>query len=274
MTQSIKQIIDKALGVSSILEKPRDKKFGHFALPTFSFAKVLHQNPQIIAQEFEQKLESLPQIASVNVVNGYVNFSLSDEFLAECAWEFLQQDYNQKKSQVQFQNAPKHILLEYVSANPTGPLHIGHARGAIFGDSLARIGRFLGFCITTEYYINDAGTQIENLGKSVYYAGRHLFFNESYELAEDCYKGEYILDLAKEAKESLGLKVFENLSGVATLSNFGKDKMLEEIQANLAQVGIVFDCYVSEKELFGHWDSTLEQLKLHNGVYEQEGNCG
>ncbi len=271
MTQSIKQIIDKALGVSSILEKPRDKKFGHFALPTFSFAKVLHQNPQIIAQEFEQKLESLPQIASVNVVNGYVNFSLSDEFLAECAWEFLQQDYNQKKSQVQFQNAPKHILLEYVSANPTGPLHIGHARGAIFGDSLARIGRFLGFCITTEYYINDAGTQIENLGKSVYYAGRHLFFNESYELAEDCYKGEYILDLAKEAKESLGLKVFENLSGVATLSNFGKDKMLEEIQANLAQVGIVFDCYVSEKELFGHWDSTLEQLKLHNGVYEQEG---
>lgn len=267
MTQNIKRIVDEVLGVSSILEKPRDKKFGHFALPTFSFAKTLRQNPQVIAQEFAQKLEILPQIASVNVMNGYVNFSLSDEFLAECAWKFLQQDSKSAESQ----NATKHILLEYVSANPTGPLHIGHARGAIFGDSLARIGRFLGFCITTEYYINDAGTQIENLGKSIYYTGRNLFLGESCALPEDCYKGEYIIDLAKEAKDSLGLEVFKNPSSIAALSSFGKDKMLEEIQANLAQVGIVFDNYVSEKELFKHWDSTLQALKAHCGVYEQEG---
>lgn len=175
MTQNIKQIIEEALGISSILEKPRDKRFGHFALPTFSFAKTLRQSPQVIAQEFAQKLESLPQIASVNVLNGYVNFSLSDMFLAQCAWKFLQQDSASQASNVESQDVQERILLEYVSANPTGPLHIGHARGAIFGDSLARIGRFLGFCISTEYYINDAGTQIENLGKSIYYAGRHLF---------------------------------------------------------------------------------------------------
>lgn len=271
MTQNIKQIVEEALGVSSILEKPRDKKFGHFALPTFSFAKTLRQSPQAIAQEFAQKLESLPQIASVNVVNGYVNFSLSDMFLAQCAWKFLQQDSTSQASNVESQNAQEHILLEYVSANPTGPLHIGHARGAIFGDSLARIGRFLGFRIATEYYINDAGTQMENLGKSIYYAGRHLFFNAPYELPQDCYKGEYVLLLAEQAKDSLGLEVFENLSQIATLSCFGKDKMLEEIKANLAQVGIVFDNYVSEKELFTAWDSTLHALQAHNGVYEQEG---
>lgn len=271
MTQNIKQIVEEVLGVSSILEKPRDKRFGHFALPTFSFAKTLRQSPQAIAQEFAQKLESLPQIASVNVVNGYVNFSLSDMFLAQCAWKFLQQDSTSQASNVESQNAQEHILLEYVSANPTGPLHIGHARGAIFGDSLARIGRFLGFRIATEYYINDAGTQMENLGKSIYYAGRHLFFNAPYELPQDCYKGEYVLLLAEQAKDSLGLEVFENLSQIATLSCFGKDKMLEEIKANLAQVGIVFDNYVSEKELFTAWDSTLHALQAHNGVYEQEG---
>lgn len=271
MTQNIKQIIEEALGISSILEKPRDKRFGHFALPTFSFAKTLRQSPQAIAQEFAQKLESLPQIASVNVLNGYVNFSLSDMFLAQCAWKFLQQDSASQASNVESQDVQERILLEYVSANPTGPLHIGHARGAIFGDSLARIGRFLGFCISTEYYINDAGTQIENLGKSIYYAGRHLFFGAPYELPQDCYKGEYVLLLAQQAKDSLGLEVFENLSQIAILSCFGKDKMLEEIKANLAQVGIVFDNYVSEKELFTAWDSTLRTLKANNGVYEQEG---
>lgn len=271
MTQNIKQIIEEALGISSILEKPRDKRFGHFALPTFSFAKTLRQSPQVIAQEFAQKLESLPQIASVNVLNGYVNFSLSDMFLAQCAWKFLQQDSASQASNVESQDVQERILLEYVSANPTGPLHIGHARGAIFGDSLARIGRFLGFCISTEYYINDAGTQIENLGKSIYYAGRHLFFGAPYELPQDCYKGEYVLLLAQQAKDSLGLEVFENLSQIAILSCFGKDKMLEEIKANLAQVGIVFDNYVSEKELFTAWDSTLRTLKANNGVYEQEG---
>lgn len=271
MTQNIKQIIEEALGISSILEKPRDKRFGHFALPTFSFAKTLRQSPQAIAQEFAQKLESLPQIASVNVLNGYVNFSLSDMFLAQCAWKFLQQDSASQASNVESQDVQERILLEYVSANPTGPLHIGHARGAIFGDSLARIGRVLGFCISTEYYINDAGTQIENLGKSIYYAGRHLFFGAPYELPQDCYKGEYVLLLAQQAKDSLGLEVFENLSQIAILSCFGKDKMLEEIKANLAQVGIVFDNYVSEKELFTAWDSTLRTLKANNGVYEQEG---
>ncbi|WP_297813548.1 arginine--tRNA ligase [uncultured Helicobacter sp.] len=271
MTQTIKQIIDKTLGISIILEKPRDKKFGHFALPTFGFAKTLRKNPQVIAQEFAQKLESLSQIASVNVVNGYVNFSLSDKFLSECAWKFLQQDSTNAESQANSQNTKEHILLEYVSANPTGPLHIGHARGAVFGDSLARIGRFLGFCITTEYYINDAGVQIENLGKSIYYAGKHLFFDAPYELPQDCYKGEYVLDLAQAAKDSLGLAIFENPSNIITLSNFGKEQMLEEIKANLAQVGIVFDNYVSEKELFKHWDSTLESLKSHCGVYEQGG---
>ncbi|WP_299549579.1 arginine--tRNA ligase [uncultured Helicobacter sp.] len=267
MYHTIKEIVDGALGVSSVLEKPRDKSFGHFALPTFSFAKELRKSPQIIAQEFAKKLESLSQIASVSVVNGYVNFSLSNVFLGRCAWEFLQDDFQSKK----LESKNEKILLEYVSANPTGPLHIGHARGAVFGDSLARIGRFLGYTIHTEYYINDAGAQIEKLGKSIYYAGRSLAFKENRELPTECYQGEYVFELAQEAMVEFGESVFESLESLEKLSVFGKDKMLLEIKSNLAQVGIVFDTYVSEKALFSQWDSTLQSLQAHNGVYESDG---
>ena len=272
MYHAIKEIIDSTLGVSSVLEKPRDKSFGHFALPTFSFAKTLKKAPQIIAQEFAQKLESLPQIASVSVVNGYVNFSLSNAFLGQCAWEFLQDDFKEsnKLESKKAESRNEKILLEYVSANPTGPLHIGHARGAVFGDSLARIGRFLGYTIHTEYYINDAGAQIQKLGKSIYYAGRALVFSESRELPSECYQGEYVFELAECARAELGESVFESLESLEKLSVFGKDKMLLEIKSNLAQVGIVFDSYVSERELFSQLDSTLESLKAHNGVYESE----
>lgn len=266
MYQAIKEIIDSTLGVSSILEKPRDKSLGHFALPTFSFAKTLRKAPQMIAQEFAQKLENLPQIASVSVVNGYVNFTLSNAFLAQCAWEFLQGKMESKHTK-----SPKeHILLEYVSANPTGPLHIGHARGAVFGDSLARIGRFLGYKIYTEYYVNDAGAQIEKLGKSIYYAGRHLVFSESRELPSECYQGEYIFELAQDARESLGDTAFKNMESLDALNVFGRNKMLDEIKQNLAQVGISFDSYVSEKTLFSEWDSTLQCLQAHQGVYEED----
>ena len=263
MNEVLKQVIDTALNISSVLENPRDRGFGHFALPTFGFAKELRKNPQIIAQEFAQKLEHLPQIAQVSVVNGYVNLSLSDSFLGECAYGFLHKTQNKAQKE--------RILLEYVSANPTGPLHIGHARGAVFGDSLARIGKFLGYDIVTEYYINDAGAQVENLGISIYCAGRHLFWDAPYELPEGCYRGDYVLDLAKDARECFGAEIFCNEENIAKLSLFGKDKMLLEIQANLALLGIVFDNYVSEKELFGRWDSVLETLRAHNGIYEKEG---
>ena len=262
MYPSLKALISQTLDIECFLEKPKDRKFGHFALPTFSLAKTLKKNPPEIAQDFAEKLATLAEIININVVGGYVNFSLSDGFLQECVKNFLTPKF--------LKNTKEKILLEYVSANPTGPLHIGHARGAIFGDCLARFGGYLGFEVVREYYINDAGTQIENLGRSIYIAGRHLFFNEAYNLPEDCYRGEYILELAKEAKEHFGEECFESEKNIADLSVFGKDKMLEEIQANLAQIGIVFDNFVSEKTLFKEWDNTLAQLQKGNGVYELE----
>ena len=135
MHERIKYRLDETLGIQSVLEKPKEKKFGHFALPTFAWAKEWKKNPNQIAQEFASKLKDLSEISSVSVVGGYVNFSLSNQFLEQIAQEFASNIANPKPQK------QESILLEYVSANPTGPLHIGHARGAIFGDVLARIGR-------------------------------------------------------------------------------------------------------------------------------------
>ncbi|CAM2956373.1 arginine--tRNA ligase [Helicobacter burdigaliensis] len=264
MYQVIKDLLSKTLGFECVLERPKDKKFGHFALPTFTFAKTFKKSPQEIAKDFATKLETLKEITNISVVGGYVNFFIQDEFLETCSKNFLtQKDKNPTKKEK--------ILLEYVSANPTGPLHIGHARGAILGDSIARIGKYLGYQIFTEYYINDAGVQISNLGKSIYYAGRHIYFNEDKNLPQDCYQGEYIFDLAKVAYEELGKDCFSSESNIEKLSIFGKDKMLLEIKSNLAQVGIVFDSYVSEKELYSSWEGTYEVLKKSGGTYEKEG---
>jgi len=163
------------------------------------------------------------------------------------------------------------ILLEYVSANPTGPLHIGHARGAVIGDALARLGKHLGYKITTEYYVNDAGNQVDLLGLSLYLAGREHILGLVVEWPEEFYRGEYIVDLAHVAKEELGNAIFEDEANIKTLSVWGKDKMLELIKSNLADVGIEFEQFVSEKSLYDKWDESFVKLQKHDKTYTDGG---
>jgi len=249
------------------LERPKQKEFGHFATPiAFVLAKSLKKAPNLIAQELSTFLRGCEEFAKIEPVNGYINLTLSHTFLDSLCDKalngeyFIPQDFGKQER----------ILLEFVSANPTGPLHIGHARGAIYGDSLKRIGQFLGYEITSEYYINDAGSQIYTLGLSVYLSGREIL-GEAVTYPQEYYKGAYIIDIAKAAIAHFGKEIFSQDSHIPTLSNFAKDLMLEEIRANLKSLDIEFDCYVSEKELFGRWAQTLEALKAHNGVEEKEG---
>lgn len=288
----IKNLIEEKLGRSIVLESPKERSFGHFALPCFAFAKELKKAPQIIAQEFSEILSQMPQITELSVVGGYLNFFLSAEFLAKCAKDFLQiangkkalnlvsnlaLDSIKNEQNKELQKSGKKILLEFVSANPTGPLHIGHARGAVYGDALLRIGRFLGYYIQSEYYVNDAGAQIGNLGRSIWAAGRHIFGKTEFILEEGCYRGEYILELANAAHNELGEDFLEisNKDELACkiekLSVFGKEKMLLEIKENLAALGIVFDNFVSEKELYSRWDKVLKRLEKSGKIYELNG---
>src|SRR5690606_17693664 len=135
----------------------------------------------------------------VEQVAGYVNFSLSDRFLDSFANDALK-DGDAFGAQ---QNGTR-ILLEYVSANPTGPLHIGHARGAVYGNALLQLGRHLGYAIDSEYYINDAGNQVDLLGQSVHYKGRAEILGESVDFPAECYQGEYISELARKAHAQFG----------------------------------------------------------------------
>lgn len=270
MRKRIKSLLQSTLEVEDvILETPKNKDFGHFATPVaFQLAKVLKKAPVQIAAHLVPQLEKLEIFSKVENINGYINLTLSSHFLDAEANTFLNKplkftpkDHPQKNSG---------ILLEYVSANPTGPLHIGHARGAVFGDTLMRLGRYLGHDITTEYYINDAGSQIQTLGLSILLAGREHLLNQTVEYPEQYYRGEYIIDIAKSAMDRFGPEIFASDANINQLSDFGKDLMLEEIKDNLKNIGITFDSFISEKALYNQWDKTLNALKDKNAIYEKD----
>ena len=201
MQNLVKEFIEKTLETSVVLEKPKDISFGHYATPVaFSLAKELKKSPMAIADELVLKFENCSMFEKVEAVKGFINFKLSASFLQSLVDTALLNRDNFAKQDKKNEK----ILLEYVSANPTGPLHIGHARGAIAGDSLARVGRYLGYDITTEYYINDAGAQMDLLGLSVSLAARDFIFNEDVVYPETYYRGEYLLDIANVVIEKFG----------------------------------------------------------------------
>ncbi len=255
MYEYVKSIISQITHCEIVLERPKNREFGHFATPVaFTLAKARKQSPEVIAKELCAQLEGHSAFAKVTQVRGYINLLLKDSLLESFASSALGK--KRIDSSVPLAQGET-ILLEYVSANPTGPLHIGHARGAVLGDSLQRLGSYLGHSISSEYYVNDAGAQIGKLGKSIYLAGRELL-GDSVEYDDDCYKGEYIIDIAKSAIAHFGQEIMTK-EQIPVLSDFGKDLMLQEIKDNLAACGIHFDNYVSEKELFTRWDSSRDQ---------------
>jgi len=260
-------VLKKHIDHPVVLEKPKEKRFGHYATPiAFSLAKVLRRNPMQIAEELVEKLGEEEIFERVEALKGYVNIKLSRNFLDEYAtWALNNED---EFGKADFEES---ILLEFVSANPTGPLHIGHARGAVWGDVLARIGSRLGYRIEREYYVNDAGNQIYLLGLSVYLAAREQVLGLEVEWPEEYYRGDYIVELAKKAVEALGPEMFADEGFIPQISEWAKDRMLELINENLDEVGIHFDHYVSEKSLYDRWDEVLTKLADAGAVYEKDG---
>lgn len=322
MQGAIKAVLDSAVAeflrdfdcagegeASVMLNVPKDTALGHFATPiAFSLAKTFKKSPKEIAELFAKKLQNLPQcsqnFSKVEAVNGYVNLTLSDSFLVEFSRKILEGGFEStqkgldsaNKSANELDSAKdsgaqkEHILLEFVSANPTGPLHIGHARGAIWGDTLARAGRFLGHKIECEYYINDAGSQIDNLVNSVLRAEssldsanvgenlQNLNPAESTQIpqntqnldTQNLYKGEYVSELAREAKAYFG-DDFCVPKNSAKLRDFCVGQMLSLIKRDLQNANITFDSFVSEKSLMGGLDSAIARLKENNALYENDG---
>ena len=265
MKQRVSALLREKLGREVVLEKPRDRSFGHFATPiAFSLAKELKKSPMIIADELASSFSDSDEFSSVEAVKGYLNFRLSEAFLTEYAsWalenpsQFAKQEKNQK------------ILLEFVSANPTGPLHIGHARGAVYGDTLYRLAKHLGYDITAEYYINDAGNQIDLLGLSIQLHGRENLLDETVEYPESYYRGEYLDALSRDAMEKFGAEIFHDESRQRELAMWAKDEVMQIIVKDLADTNIHFDTFVYESTLYDDWDRVMK--KMGEGIYEDDG---
>jgi arginyl-tRNA synthetase len=266
MKKSVMNTVSKILAQEVVLERPKDKSHGHFSTPVaFSLAKEYKKSPMIIAEELVEQFEAEHIFERVSALKGFINFTLSESFLDEFATQVIKDEDEFGKAEAKEEK----ILLEYVSANPTGPLHIGHARGAIVGDVLYRLGTHLGYQIDTEYYVNDAGNQIRLLGISLQLAAKSEIFNQSVEYPEEYYKGEYITDLAKEIHDESGDEIFSD-EKFDELALMGKDKMLELIKQNLKEAGIEFKNYVSEKALYDQWDGIQAKLESNEALYKKE----
>lgn len=264
MQNIVKEFIEKKLEKSIVLEKPKDSSLGHFATPVaFSLAKELKKSPMILADELVLKLENSELFEKIESVKGFINFTLSKSFIEKLTNEALEKKDDFAKGD----KKDEKILLEYVSANPTGPLHIGHARGAVFGDTLYKVGLYLGYDITTEYYINDAGAQMQLLGISVSLAARDFIFKEKVKYPESYYRGEYLIEIAEQIIEKHGKDIIYDESRFEEMAIFAKDIVMQIIIKDLGDLGINFQNFVSEKSLYGSWDKTKEVLEKNGSLY-------
>ena len=266
MKQRVSALLREKLGREVVLEKPRERSFGHFATPiAFSLAKELRKSPMAIAEELASSFDEVQEFSSVESVKGYLNFRLSENFLSEYGTWALD-----NPSAFATQEKKEKILLEFVSANPTGPLHIGHARGAVYGDTLLRLARHLGYDITAEYYVNDAGNQIDLLGLSIQLEGRATILGEKdIQYPESYYRGEYLTDLVSGAVEKFGKEILSDVSRQKELALWAKDGVMEIVIKSLADINIHFDTFVKESSLYSEWDRVM--AKMGDGVYEKDG---
>ncbi len=276
MKEKLEKMLRKAAEIDDsipvIIEVPNRAEHGHFATNVaMSLASKKRIAPKKLAELIVKNIEDEEGIIEkIEIAGpGFINFWIKDKAWYKALLEVLSK---REKYGSQDLGRGKKIIIEFVSANPTGPLHIGHARGAAVGDSLSRIMDFLGYDVTREFYINDAGQQIRLLGESIY--SRYKQFSDpDYPFPENGYHGEYIIELAKVISEERDLSSMPKEEAVSFCAERGKEIMLEQIKKDLKAFKVSFDTWFSEKSLYesGLLDKTLNELKNKGLLYEKDG---
>lgn len=252
-------------------DKPKDEKFGDLSTnAAMLLAKDLKLPPRKIAEEiinnleFDNKLVSKVEIAGA----GFINFFISDDYYKKIIDEILNARNDFGKSEL---NKGKTANLEWVSANPTGPLHLGHGRGLSLGKSVANLLEWIGYKVTREYYYNDAGNQMNNLAKSVH--ARYMqIFQPDFPFPEDGYAGEYVKDIAKliydEKKDSL-----KDETGLEFFKSAGENYNFKLIRKTLDLLGIHHDVFFNETSLYekNGIKEILSEFKNKSLSYEKDG---
>ncbi len=251
------------------VELPKNLEHGDLSTNiAMLLAKILARNPLEIANLIKQELEKLDYIEQINVAApGFININLKADIWYQTLATIITQGTNFGDSNLGKKEA---INIEFVSCNPTGPMHIGHSRGAIYGDSLAEVMKKSGYLVTKEFYTNDAGNQITMLAKSVYF--RYLeAMGEKNKMPEGLYPGEYLVSVGQKLFKEYGEKLEKMLEQerLELITQYSIDAMMRLIRNDLAMLGVIHDVFISEKTLHDQNKiaDVVNLLKQKNLVY-------
>lgn len=292
LREQVEEVVDAALSAAvadgslpleevpaAALERPRDAANGDWASTVaFRAAKAAHMKPRDVAEVVVSHLPKNDLIASTEIAGpGFVNIRLTNAALASVIAEARREGMDFGRGEAPADAG--RINLEYVSANPTGPMHVGHGRWAALGDSMARVLRHAGFDVSEEFYINDHGTQMDNFGRSVSVRYEQLC-GRDVPMPENCYGGAYVIDIAREILDADGEKWLDvpEEERVVAFRERSYVEMLEHNKAVLSGFGTTFDTWFSERTLYvpdedgkSAVDHALEAMDAKGYVFQKDG---
>ena len=248
--------------LSFMCETPKNLEFGDYAINVASLSRYAKMAPPLIANILAEYIEK--ENFDINIINGFINFKLQEKFLFNILDEILEKKENFGKIDL---GKNRKVNIEYVSANPTGPFHIGHGRWAAIGSALAEIMKYTGYDVFQEFYINDAGNQIQRLAKSLELRVKELqgdVIDWESEENKDLYRGEYLIPCAK--------KYIQDNKGLS-YADFAKQDMLNLQKELLKKFKTDFDLFFSETTLYkdGEVEKCVNALKNSGKLYEKDG---
>ena len=255
-----------------LLERPGNPGHGDFAtsLP-LRLARATRINPLELAQMLVERIPASAEVARVEAAHpGFINFFLDHDWVRQQV-EVIRHA-GSEYGRLNLGNGRK-VMVEFVSVNPTGPVHVGHTRGAVMGSTLAAILDAAGFNVTREYYVNDAGNQMDLFYRSVY--ARYLqSMGRDAEFPANGYQGDYISDLGREIGESAGTRFLEigESEAVAEIGDLAREKMVAIIRQDLGGIGVEFDNWFSEQSLYrdGEYDKAMDLLRCRNFLSQRD----
>ncbi|MEO0233344.1 MAG: arginine--tRNA ligase [candidate division WOR-3 bacterium] len=257
LRKEIEKLVEEYLKEEVFFEKPKKSEYGDYAFCLFDISKKRKENPEKIFEEIKEVLEKKKEFfEKIEYINGFLNIKLSYDILIENLKEILREKENFGKINI----GNKKINLEFVSANPTGPLNIANARAASIGDTLANILKSAGFHVEKEYYVNDSGNQVKILEESLNLRIKEIK-GEKVIFPENFYPGEYLIEIAKEIVEK----------NIEDRKEYAINKILEWQKNSLSKIGVKFDNFVRESSIRKSNKINEVLKKLSKYTYEKEG---
>ena len=266
------EVFPSDVEVEPAIEVPREEEHGDYSSNVaFLLAKKVRKRPEEIARNLIENMRADDLCDRVELASkGFINFYVRSHVYGSVLRQIFEQGTTVLLPDV---GKGERVLIEFVSANPTGPLHIGHGRGAAVGDVLARMLEITGYSVVKEYYVNDAGRQIETLGKSVYLRWKQLQ-GEGVEYPTDLYQGDYVKEIAQLLLSEKAIVIPDNQEqAISFMARFASNLVMDGIKNDLENFGVYFDNYYRESLLYdsGLVDHIIRMLKERDCLYEEDG---